>query len=290
MVGRRGDSRKVPASERRLGQEILVHRRANHRKQPHGRASRLGAHLQGPVPALQDHEGLPAAVPERLRLPGAVGRGGGREGAWARLEARNRGLRHREVRGAVQGPRPQVRRRPDGAVSQAGLLDGLGQLLLHDVRREQLHDLALPEGVQRAGLDLRGHRRDALVPQVRHRPVAAGGGDRGLQGDSAPRPLRQVPAARPGGRVAPRLDDHALDAHRQHRRVRPPRADLHKGPHGRGRGAVPAQEPAVGGKAGARGHRRDARRGPGRPAIPRTHSTSCPSSGAWSTASCCGTR
>ena len=41
--------------------------------------------------------------------------------------------------------------------------------LLHDVGREQLHDLGVPQEVLRARLDLQGPRRDALVPALRHR-------------------------------------------------------------------------------------------------------------------------
>ena len=52
--------------KRRVGQAILVHRRADHCQQPDGRAPRLGADLQGPVPAVQDDAGLPAALPERV--------------------------------------------------------------------------------------------------------------------------------------------------------------------------------------------------------------------------------
>ncbi len=67
----------------------------------------------------------------------------------------------------------QVRQHPDRAVDPARLLDGLGQLVLHDVRREQLHDLALPEELPRARLDLQGPRRHALVPALRHRHLRA---------------------------------------------------------------------------------------------------------------------
>ncbi len=34
---------------------LVVHRRSDHRQQPDGRAPRLGAHLQRPVPPLLDH-------------------------------------------------------------------------------------------------------------------------------------------------------------------------------------------------------------------------------------------
>src|SRR5437879_5007536 len=59
-------------------------------------------------------------------------------------QAGYRALRHRRVRRAVQGARAPLRRAADAAVPAPGLLDGLGQLLLHDVRGEQLQHLALP--------------------------------------------------------------------------------------------------------------------------------------------------
>ena len=185
-----------------------------HGQQPHGSPPRLGPHLQGRVPALQDHAGFQAALPERLRRPGTVDRGRGREGAEAQRQARDRGLRHRQVRRALQGARQEVRRQADRAVGAAGLLDGLGQLVPHDVRREQLHHLALLEGLPRAWMGVRGHRRDAVVPPLRHRAVRARDSDRGLPGDRPPRPVRQVSLDRPGERGSAGLDDHALDARR----------------------------------------------------------------------------
>ena len=131
-------------------------------------------------------------------------------------------VRHRQVRRAVQGAGAQVRRRPDVAVGPARLLDGLGQLVPHDVGREQLHDLALSEGVPRARLDIRGHRRHAVVPAVRDGAVAARDRHRGLQGDRPSRPLPALPAGRPRGRVAAGLDDDAVDADEQHGVLRSP--------------------------------------------------------------------
>ena len=58
-------------------------RRPDHRQQPDGRPPRLGPHLQGRVQALLRHDRARTPLPERLRLPGAVGRGRGREGARA---------------------------------------------------------------------------------------------------------------------------------------------------------------------------------------------------------------
>ncbi len=126
--------------------------------------------------------GQRAALPERLRLPGAVGRGRGREGAEAAIEARHREPRarrhlrqHRPLRAAVQGARRQVRPRADRAVDPPGLLDGLGPRrglaeaagraaqLFHDVGGEQLHHLELPQEVPRSRPGLPRLRRHAVV-------------------------------------------------------------------------------------------------------------------------------
>ena len=106
-----------------------------------------------------------------------------------------------------------VRGCPDAAVDPARILDGLGQLVSHDVGREQLHDLALPQGLPREGVHLRGARRDAVVPPVRHRHLSPRDRHRGLQGHHPPQPVRAVPSHRPARRGFPHLDDDTMDAH-----------------------------------------------------------------------------
>ena len=63
-----------------------------------------------------------------------------------------------------------------------------------------------------ARLAVQGPRHDAVVRALRdgHLPDRD---ERGLPGPRRPRADRPLPAARPAGRVAPRLDDDALDAH-----------------------------------------------------------------------------
>ena len=68
---------------------LVLPRRPDHRQQPDGRPPRLGPHLQGRLPPLLRHDRPRAALPERLRLPGPVGRGRGREGAEARKSKRD---------------------------------------------------------------------------------------------------------------------------------------------------------------------------------------------------------
>ena len=110
LVGRGGSSTRL--RERNSGgPKLELHRRADHREQPDGRPPRLGPHAQGRLPALQGAARLRPALPERLRLPGPLGRGRRREGARPQLEARDRGVRARRVRRALPRARRRVRAR-----------------------------------------------------------------------------------------------------------------------------------------------------------------------------------
>src|SRR3954469_7961555 len=122
LVGRPGYLRAAPRAEPRR-RALELHRRADHGEQSDGRPPRLGPHAEGRLPALQGPARLRPALPERVRLPGAVGRGGGREVARPELEARHRGVRARRVRGALQGAGRRVRRGDHRAGPQARPLD-----------------------------------------------------------------------------------------------------------------------------------------------------------------------
>ena len=190
----------------------------------------------------------------------------------ARLQqqAPDRVVRHRSIRRALQAAGRPVRRADQRAEQAPRLLDELGQQLLHELRREQLHDLGLPGRVPPAGAALPGPRRDALVPALRHRHQQHGDG-RGLPRRDAPvgdaAPAGHEPRAR--GRGSARLDDDAVDAVEQRRRRRASRADV---PARRGQ----RWPPMVGERRieGARGrrrrrHPRGARRGAGGPHLRR---------------------
>ena len=230
--------------EERQRPALVVHRRPDHGQQPDGRPPRLGPDLQGPLPALLRHAGLPPAVPERLRLPGALGRGRGREGAWLQRQARDRGVRAGQVLREVQGARRAVRRRHLEAVDPARPVDALGRLVLHPHRQQHRAHLALPEGLPREGLALPGRPLDALVHPLRDRALPARAGRHRL----VPRPdphlgLHRAADRRPPRRALPGLDDHALDPPRERRARRPPGARVRQDQAGRQRSTTSRRAP-----------------------------------------------
>ncbi len=99
------------------------------------------------------------ALPERVRLPGPVGRGQRRARARVHLEARHRGVRDRPFRDAVQAARPDLRRPPDRAVDPARDVDGL-----------ERPGRAAPSGRAARGRPVRDrHHRRRRRPGHRHR-------------------------------------------------------------------------------------------------------------------------
>ena len=155
-----------------------------------------GRDAEGRLPALQGAPRPRPALPERLRLPGALGRGRGREVARAELEARDRGVRPRRVRRPLPRARRRVRRGDHRAVAAARDVDGLGQRLLHVLGHEHRVHLALPQGGPPARLALPGPPLDAVVPALRDVALAARAGRRGeLRGARPPVALRALPAA-----------------------------------------------------------------------------------------------
>src|ERR1700730_6230284 len=86
LVGAGENLSEAPRPERRRAALFLL-RRAGHGQQDARRPHGLGADVEGRLPALQGPARIPPALPERLRLPGAVGRGRRRARARAELEA-----------------------------------------------------------------------------------------------------------------------------------------------------------------------------------------------------------
>ena len=215
MVGRRGHLRPAPRAESR-GADLQLHGRPDHGQQPDGRAPLLGPDAQGRLPAVQGAPRFRPALPERLRLPGALGRGRRRALAGAQLEAGDRGVRARGVQRALQGAGRGVRRDHHRPVPPSRHVDGLGQRLLHLLRHEHRVHLALPQGVPRARLALQRTPLRGVVPPLRDLALAARA-DQLLRGAHASLALRPVPAQGTRGRIAGRVDDDAVDAARQRR-------------------------------------------------------------------------
>src|SRR5205085_5528574 len=163
VVGGRVGLRPPPRAEPRQP-EVELHRRAGDGEQEAGRPHRLGQDAQGRLPALQGPARFRPALPERLRLPGALDRGRGGAAARSQLEARDRGVRARGVRREVPRRRRLVRRRADARLEAPRPVDGLGQRLLHVQRHEHRVHLALPEARPRARLALPGPSLDGRVP------------------------------------------------------------------------------------------------------------------------------
>lgn len=86
-----------------------------------GRAPHRGPRLQGRLPALPDHEGLPRGPQGRLGLPRPAGGAGRREGAGLLRQAGHRAVRHRRVQRQV----PRVGHPAHRRVHQAHRADGL---------------------------------------------------------------------------------------------------------------------------------------------------------------------
>ena len=196
MVGGRRDLRAGARPEPRRSQ-VVVHRRAGHRQQEARRPHGLGPDAQGRLPALQGAARLRPALPERLRLPGALDRGRRRVPTGAQLEARDRGVRAREVRRQVPRGGRLGGRGTDARLQAARSVDGLGQRLLHVQRHQHGVHLALPQGRGRERLALPRPPLDRVVPALRHLtlPARADSGRR-LPGACRPVVVRALPVAR----------------------------------------------------------------------------------------------
>ena len=205
--------------QNRGGAALELHRRPDHGEQPDGRPPRLGPHAQGRLPALQGAARLRPALPERLRLPGPLGRGRGREGS----SASTRSARSR----STGSPSSRTRCKERVAAYAEVITEQskrLGMWMDWDndyytfSRHEHRVHLALPEDRPRARLALQGPPLDRVVPALRDVALAARADRRAYEELAAPVALRPLPADRARGRVARRLDDDAVDAAGERRR------------------------------------------------------------------------
>ncbi len=176
---------------------MVVLRRPGDGEQVARRPHRVGADAEGRLPALQGDARVRPALPERLRLPGAVDRGRGRAPAGPQLEARDRGVRPRGVRAPLPRGRRQVGRGADARLEAARPVDGLGQRLLHVQRHEHRVHLAVSPDRERARMALRRPPLDRVVPALRDVALPArADAVRRLPGEVRPVALRPLPAAR----------------------------------------------------------------------------------------------
>ena len=210
-VGARGTFEQL-REQNRGGPRWQLHRRPGHREQDAGRPHGLGPHAQGRLPALQGAARLRPALPERLRLPGPLDRGRRRARARAQLEAGDRGVRPRRVRAPLpRGRRPVVERDHARSKRLGQWMDwGNDYFTFCDTNIEYIWRFLKSA---RARLALPRPPLDRVVPALRHVALAARADSvRRLPGSHRPVALRPLPAARPAGRVARRLDDDAVDA------------------------------------------------------------------------------
>ncbi len=130
----------------------------------------------------------------------------------------HRGVRRRGVQPAVPPERLRLRR----GLGEADRADGLSgstcpprTVTLHErLRRVAVVD---PQAVLGPRPDLQGLQGRPVLPALRHAPEQPRA-RAGLPGrHQGPERLRQVPAARPAGRLPAGLDDHALDPAGQRR-------------------------------------------------------------------------
>ena len=257
-----------PERDRRA---LELPRRADHGQQPDGRPPCLGPDVQGRLPALPRDARARPALPERVRLPGPVGRGQRRARPRLHEQARHRGVRDRRVRDAVQAARPDLRGAPDRAVDPARDVDGLERPRRaapaarpargrpgpgdHDrgaARRRSPTPSRCSSGgsgcPSSAAATSRSATRTTTSSGASSRSATGAAGsykghdtmpwcprcgtglsqmemNEGYQDREDPGPDGPPPARRPAGRVAPRLDDDPVDAHRERgrgRRAGPP--------------------------------------------------------------------
>ena len=262
-LGARADVRAAPRAEPRRA-ALQLHRRPDHGEQPDGRPPRLGPDAQGRLPALQGAARLRPALPERLRLPGPLGRGRGREGARARTRsARSRSTASRSSPSAARSASRSYAEVITEQSKRLGMWMDWDDDYYTFSRHEHRVHLALPQGGARARLALQGPPLDAVVPALRHVALPARAGRRGeLRRARAPVALRPLPAAGPRRRVARRLDDDALDAARERRGGRPARGRVRRSRDGEWVAVARMPDGDVRRARARRGSRRSRVRGP----------------------------
>ena len=199
------DSRHLPQEPRgpRRRAPVRLLRGAADGQRPARRASHHLAHLQGPLPALQDDARLPRAAQGRLGHARPARGARGRAPPRHRRQAADRGLRRRRVQPAVPRERHRLPRGV-GAVHRAHrLLARPRRRVLHVHQRLHRVGLVDPAADLGQGPALPGPQGRAVLPALRHRHQQPRGGA-GLQGRHRGLHLRALPAHGGVGRAGDR--------------------------------------------------------------------------------------
>ena len=206
-----------PARERGPA-ALLLERGPADRQRASRHPPRPRPYVQGHLPPLQAHAGLPLPAQGRLGHPRPAGRARDREGAG---DLRQGGDRASGGRGRVHPPLPRVGdalHRRLGADDRAdGLLGEHGRRLLHP--RQLVHRVGVVAAAADLGqgAHLPGLQGGALRPADRRHPLVARGGARvpGGRGPVDLRPLpgggRGLPPRRRGTHLVPGVDHDSLD-------------------------------------------------------------------------------
>ena len=239
------------AAPKRRPAPVLLERRAAHRQRAAGAAPRAGPHLQGRLPPLQAHAGLPLPPQGGLGHPRPAGRARDREGAGDLRQGRDRAPGRG---GGVHPPLPRVgdalHRRLGEDDRAHGLLGEHARRLLHP--RQRLHRVGvvaapadLGQGPHLPGLQggaLRpAHRRDAVIARGRAR----------VPGGRGPVDRRALPGRGRRRHVVPGMDHHPVDPAVEPRARGTPRRRLRPRARGRRQGRERDPDPRRG--AGRRG-------------------------------------
>ncbi len=158
-------------------------------------APRHLAHLQGPLPALQDDARLPRPPQGRLGHARPAGRARGRALARHRRQEADRGVRRRRVQQALPRERRRLPRGVGGVHRAHRLLGRPRRRLLHLHQRVHRDRLVAPPADLGQGPALPGLQGRPLLPALRHGDLEPRG-RAGLQGRHRGLDLPALPADR----------------------------------------------------------------------------------------------
>ena len=139
--------------------ERYVHRRPNHGEQPDGRPPRLGPHLQGSLPALPDDARQASSAIRTVSTARVSGsRSKSRKSSGSRANETSKSLASLNSSSDASSASCTFAERITEQSIRLGYWMDWDNSYLHDVGREQLHHLALPEDSARTRLDVQGPR------------------------------------------------------------------------------------------------------------------------------------